>query len=150
MSTPALQANPADPAAKPGNWVLPVGALACALLWGSAFPAIKFAYRYLDSGLLANRLAFAGLRFTLAGALLLLFVPDLRRHFRAAPKKLLAGVALLQIFVQYALFYWGLALNGGIITAILNATGSFWWVLLAPLAYKTSMPSVTPSSTVTL
>ena len=125
-----------------GGWKLPLGALACALLWGSAFPAIKFAYRYIDAELFANRLAFAGLRFALAGMILLLFIPNVRQHYKAAPKLLLFGIALLQVFLQYTLFYWGMVLNGGIINAILNATGSFWWVLLAPLVYKTRMPSV--------
>ena len=116
--------------------ILPVTAIICALFWGSAFPAIKHAYLYFDPSSLQNRLAFAGIRFTLAGALVLLFVPNLRQHFQGAPKKLLFAIAFTQTVAQYICFYWGLSLISGVLTAILVSTSSFWWVLLAPLVNR--------------
>ncbi len=113
--------------------VLPLCATTCALLWGSAFPVIKYAYRFIDATSLENRLAFAGIRFTLAGTALLIFVPRILGHFRNAPKGSLFAVTLFQTVLQYFCFYWGLAMISGVLSAILIATGSFWWVILAPL-----------------
>ena len=113
--------------------MLPVCATFCALMWGSAFPAIKYAYRFMDGSLLANRMAFAGIRFLIAGGVLLLFLSGKREAFRQAPKFRLFGIAIMQVVVQYTCFYWGLSMISGVIAAILVATGSFWWALLAPV-----------------
>ena len=112
--------------------MLPVCATFCALLWGSAFPAIKYAYRFMDGTQLDNRMAFAGIRFVIAGGVLLLFLHGKREAFRNAPKGRLFGIAIMQVVVQYTCFYWGLAMISGVVAAILVATGSFWWALLAP------------------
>ena len=117
----------------PSAWVLPAGALLCSVLWGSAFPVIKFAYESMDAGSLGNRLAFAGIRFTLAGSMLLVMVPRRREKLMAAPPLMLLLIAFIQTTCQYALFYSGLAMVSGVLAAILVATGSFWWVFLAPL-----------------
>lgn len=122
------------------NLVLPLGAVTCALLWGSAFPAIKIAFTYMDSTSFTMRLAFAGMRFTIAGLVLLLILPDVGKQFRNAHKGSLWGVTLLQVGIQYALFYWGMALCSGVVSAIINATGSFWWVLLAPFFHRATWP----------
>ncbi len=116
-----------------GRFFLPLAALVCALLWGSAFPSIKIAYTWIDGSDLGARLAFAGIRFTLAGALLLLFAPERWGALRKAPKHLLFGVTFCQVVFQYLFFYWAIFLIGGVLSAIINATGSFWWILLAPL-----------------
>ncbi len=113
--------------------MLPLCATTCALLWGSAFPVIKYAYRFIDATSLENRLAFAGIRFTLAGTALLIFVPRILSHFRKTPKVSLFVVAIFQTVLQYLFFYWGLAMISGVLSAILIATGSFWWITLAPL-----------------
>ena len=118
---------------EPAGWVLPAGAALCALLWGSAFPTIKYAYGMMDADLLSTRLAFAGLRFTLAGLILLVLVPNRRQKFMAASPLALIAIALIQTTFQYAFFYSGLAMVSGVLAAILVATGSFWWVFLAPL-----------------
>ncbi len=115
------------------DWKLPLGALACALLWGSSFPGLKYAFSLIDGHSFSMRLVFAGIRFTIAGLALLVFVKDRREQYRRAPKALLWAVAILQVTLNYFLFYWGISMNSGVVTAILNATGSFWWVLLAPV-----------------
>ncbi|MDO4471393.1 MAG: EamA/RhaT family transporter, partial [Bacillota bacterium] len=57
------------------NFVVTVLALLCCLLWGSAFPCIKIGYELFEIG--ANdtfsQILFAGVRFTVAGALVILF-----------------------------------------------------------------------------
>ena len=113
-----------------------MGALICALLWGSAFPAIKYAYRLMGEHSLGDRIAFAGVRFTLAGIVLLLFVKSPLARFREAPVGRLLWIALAQTVLQYLFFYWGLSLVTGVLAAIIIATGSFWWVFFAPLFNK--------------
>ena len=124
------------------RWTLPVCAVVACALWGSAFPAVKIGFGYFDRLDLETRLAFAGIRFFLAGIMLLVFVPRLRERFRAAPKVMLFGAALLQVGVQYYFFYWGLALISASLTAIIVGTGSFWWVLAAPLVDKSEKATV--------
>lgn len=125
------------------NPLLP--ALICALLWGSAFPAIKQVYAYWEHQGLSRTLPliflFAGVRFTIAGGGLLFFGKNLRRELRATPWKFLALLALTQTFIQYVFFYQAVAVSSGSLAALLVATGSFWWMLLAPLLQKTPWPT---------
>lgn len=115
---------------------LPVCAVVATALWGSAFPAIKIGFDYFERLDLETRLAFAGIRFFLAGLMLLAFIPKRRQRFAAAPKGLLLGSAVLQVCLQYVFFYWGLSLISASLTAIIVGTGSFWWSLAAPLVDK--------------
>ena len=50
-------------------------ACVCCILWGSAIPVIKTGYHFLqvDSSDTASQIVFAGIRFTLAGILVLIF-----------------------------------------------------------------------------
>ena len=50
-------------------------ACVCCILWGSAIPVIKTGYHLLqvDSSDTASQIVFAGIRFTLAGILVLIF-----------------------------------------------------------------------------
>ena len=118
------------------KYFLAGGALFCSLLWGSAFPCIRLAHRYFDSEPLSNHIAFAGIRFTIAGVLVLIFLKKNIENFRVSPKFGLLAVALFQVVFQYTLFYWGLKLAPAVLGAILISTGSFWWVLIAPLVDK--------------
>ncbi|MCP5548911.1 MAG: DMT family transporter [Akkermansiaceae bacterium] len=116
--------------------VLP-GVLLCALLWGSAFPCIKTVYAIwakqgIETGL-ADYWWFAGVRFTLAGAMLLAVARRPWAEFRATRFPKLAGFALTQTFGQYLLFYLAIAVASGSLAGLLTSTGSFWWIVLAPL-----------------
>lgn len=57
------------------TWVVAALACVCCILWGSAIPVIKTGYRILavDSADTASQIVFAGIRFALAGILVLLF-----------------------------------------------------------------------------
>ncbi len=118
------------------KYFLIAGAVTCSLLWGSAFPAIRISHRYFESGPLSNHIAFAGIRFTLAGLLVLLFTKNNRESWQKCPKLGLITVALFQVILQYILFYWGMKMAPAVLGAILISTGSFWWVILAPLVDK--------------
>lgn len=123
--------------------LLPV--LLCSLLWGSAFPAIKSVYQHWDAYGLERSLPviflFAGVRFVIAGSGLLVLGKNLRTEIRATPWKLLAAFALTQTFIQYVFFYQSVSVSSASLTSLLVATGSFWWMLLAPLLQKTPWPS---------
>ena len=56
--------------------VVVILATICDLLWGSAFPCIKLGYEYfsIPAEETATQILFAGLRFTLAGLLVILFI----------------------------------------------------------------------------
>jgi drug/metabolite transporter (DMT)-like permease len=88
--------------------------LAC-LLWSTAFVGVKIGLRYADP------FSFAGIRFMLAG---LLLVPFWWRK-RPSRKQVMANgrvillVAFFQTFVLYAFFYLGMTMVSGAVAAIL-------------------------------
>lgn len=56
-------------------WVVAVFAIISCALWGSAFPCIKMGYGLLHIGSedVSTQILFAGVRFTLAGVLSIVF-----------------------------------------------------------------------------
>lgn len=84
---------------------LPLLALACALLWGSAFPVIKMVYGNWPTQSLELRLCFAGIRFTIAGLLLLPFCLGSLRRWPSGGIGWLALLSLTQTFLQYVFFH---------------------------------------------
>lgn len=127
---------------QPPKWVLPILATFTAALFGTGFPTLKTAINHLESNDTTLLFAFAGVRFTLAGLILSLFCKNKAEEYRKSPKLMLWGVAFLQIGLQYTLFYWGLAMTPSLITAIIYTTGSFTWVLMAPVFHRTEWPSL--------
>lgn len=120
--------------------------LMCALLWGSAFPSIKTVYRLWDEAgmvvTLSERWWFAGVRFSIAGGLLLLVARQPMQEFMVASKPGLLRMCLAQTVGQYLFFYWGMALTAGSLAGLLASSGSFWWMLLAPLLVGSPWPSL--------
>ena len=84
---------------------------------------------------------FAGIRFSLAGTGLLILGKNIKAELRATPLKLILGLALTQTLIQYIFFYQSVAVSSASLTALLVATGSFWWMLLAPIIQKTPWPT---------
>ncbi|MBK1792000.1 DMT family transporter [Persicirhabdus sediminis] len=131
------------------KWVtkrsLPFVVLFCALLWGSAFPGIKGIYAVWEAAGIsagsAERLLLAGVRFSLAGTLVLLIARRPFAQLKGAPIGNLLIFASLQTAVQYFFFYWGLAVSSGVLGGLMSSSGTFWWVLLAPLMLKSAKPS---------
>lgn len=120
-------------------------ALFCAVLWGSAFPVIKTVYLQWSEASVVRTLPllflFAGIRFVIAGGALLIAGRNLRAEIRATPIRLLLGLAVTQTLIQYVLFYQAVALSSGSLTALLVSTGSFWWMILAPMLGKSPWPN---------
>ena len=112
----------------------------CCLLWGSAYPAIKNGYALFNIAAndIPTKLVFAGYRFVFAGLVLLAIAAISRKNLRL--EKGLAGqvalLGLLQTSLQYVFFYIGLAYATGVKSSIMNATGTFFSVLLAHWIYK--------------
>lgn len=115
-------------------------ALLCCLLWGSSYPAIKTGYAWF--GIARNdiptQLVFAGWRFLGAGLILLAWAVATRKAiwglgFVAGRQLVVLGLA--QTTLQYVFFYVGLAHTTGVKGSIMNATGTFFSVLLAHWVY---------------
>lgn len=113
----------------------------CCLLWGSSYPAIKNGYAMF--GIVASdipsKMVFAGYRFGFAGLLLLALAMLMRRNVFILNRRNVLSVCLLgvtQTAVQYTFFYIGLAYTTGVKSSIMNATVSFFSVLLAHFIYR--------------
>lgn len=113
----------------------------CCLLWGSAYPAIKNGYALfgIAQGDIPSKLVFAGYRFIFAGLLLLVFASFNKKQIFNFTRRTLGQISLLgltQTGLQYVFFYIGLANTTGVKSSIMNATGTFFSVLLAHFIYK--------------
>ena len=108
--------------------VMVLTAMLCCLLWGSAFPAIKLSYAELGNLDAWQMLLLAGLRFTLAGAMVLVSA-RLRMKIRVIPPRrewpLLLAVAGLQTFGAYMAYYIGMSHITGVKGSILNSLSVF-------------------------
>ncbi len=116
-------------------------AILCTLLWGSAYPAIKTGYALLniEAHDVASQMIFAGQRFLLAGIFLIILSVLFRRHTGPiTPTKVrqIVILGLTQTSLQYIFFYIGVAFATGVKASIINATGTFFSVLLAHFIYK--------------
>ncbi|NTX69557.1 DMT family transporter [Lelliottia amnigena] len=113
----------------------------CCLLWGSSYPAIKSGYELFQIATddIPSKVVFAGYRFLFAGLLLLIFALAQRKPIaRLTPRQFgqLSLLGLTQTTIQYTFFYIGLAYTTGVKGSIMNATGTFFSVLLAHFIYQ--------------
>lgn len=113
----------------------------CALLWGSAYPAVKSGYVlfHIAAEDTASKLVFAGYRFVLAGLLVLLIAIFSKKNILAATRKNIGQIVLLgltQTTLEYIFFYIGLSNTTGVKGSIMNGTGTFFSVILAHYIYK--------------
>lgn len=122
---------------------LGIGLLAClcCFLWGSATPAIKIGYEWFGIGTndLASRILFAGVRFTLAGVLAVIFGSIIAGK-KLIPHKdswgMICKLGLVQTVFQYIFFYMGLAYTTGVKSAIINGSQTFIAIMIACLIFK--------------
>lgn len=117
--------------------------LACisCILWGSAYPAIKIGYELfnIESSDIGGKLIFAGVRFFIAGIIVLLFEIINKKESVMLNKKSFKKVltlGIIQTTLQYTFFYVGMAYVAGVRGSILNGTGTFFSIILAHFIYK--------------
>lgn len=123
------------------TWVVCVLAVLCNALWGSAFPSIKIGYQLFEiSGdSPASQILFAGLRFTLAGILAVVFGSLLQRRVLIPKRRSFGKIARLSLFqtiLQYIFFYLGLAHTTGVKGSIITASNTFLSILVASLIFR--------------
>ena len=114
----------------------------CCLLWASAFPAIKTGYSLfsIESGQWASQILFGGIRFTVAGVLVLIFGSIIAkkplRPAKASNIKYIFILSLAQTSVHYIFFYIGLANTQAAKSSVLNSVSVFLSVILAAVFFK--------------
>ena len=115
-------------------------AVFCCVLWGSATPAIKIAYRLFGIGAedTASRIVLAGTRFVTAGIMTIAFGSLLARRFmkpRPGSGRYILILSLLQTVGQYYFFFMALAHTSGVRGSIINAAGNFITILFAAFLF---------------
>lgn len=123
-------------------WMLFISAAICCMLWGSAFPFIKIGYGlfHINSSDTASQIFFAGIRFALAGVLVIIAGSIISRQFLLPAKKSILHIGKLSLFqtvLQYILFYIGLAHTSGTKGSIINSTSVFFALIISCLFMKT-------------
>lgn len=129
------------------NALIFLGAFVCCFLWGSAFPGIKIGYSLwgISGDDTWQIIRFAGIRFFLAGVLVIAFASLMRRRLLLPEKNELGKIAFLSLFQtvgQYILFYLGLAHTTGVNSAVVDSLTSFFAIIVASLFMK--MEQLTP------
>jgi len=128
-----------QPSAFSDRRVVLLVAIFCCFLWGSAVPALKLGY-----GLLAiapsdtpSLLLFAGVRFSLAGALLLAYAALTGKSVGLTPRTLgeVSLLGLVSTAGQYLFYYVGLAHSTGVKVSITTSSSTFFSVILAHWLY---------------
>ncbi len=123
--------------------------LSC-FLWGSATPAIKIGYEMfgIASSDTISIILFAGIRFFLAGILVILVQSVMAGTFIRPEKGSFPSIfklSLAQTMIQYFCFYVGLAHTTGVTGTILSGTSGFFSIILASVLFryeKLTLPKV--------
>ena len=115
--------------------------IAC-FLWGSAIPCVKLGYKYLeiDNKDIYSMLMFAGIRYIITGALLLIFelLRGNKKTFYLNRETSLSVFlnSLFQVVGQYLFYYIGIATTAGTITSILTSTTVFMSIFLSAFLFR--------------
>lgn len=121
--------------------VVAILAMICCILWGSAFPCIKIGYKllHIDGNDEYSQILFAGVRFALAGVLVIVFGSFCVRKVLYPGKREFGRVVLLcmsQTVFQYVFFYLGLAHTTGVKASIIIGSNVFIAIFAACFIFK--------------
>lgn len=113
----------------------------CCLLWGSAAPMIKIGYRLFQVGSddTASVILFAGVRFIIAGLMVIFAGSIINKNFLIPKRKAIPYVGILAMFqtvMQYILFYVGVAHTSGVRVSIINACGTFFSIAVSVFIFR--------------
>lgn len=105
--------------------------IAC-LLWSTAFAGIKIGLEF------TTPLQFAGMRFFLAGVILIPLTKNLKTFSDAIKNHfwLILKISLFQTIILYSLFYLGISLVPGAIAAILVGSSPLFAAIVSSLMQK--------------
>ncbi|MFI3281061.1 MAG: DMT family transporter [Rikenellaceae bacterium] len=115
------------------NWAYFLLALVATTLWGSAFAGAKIGFEYMPPMMLS------GVRFSLAGVMLIPMIFITRIDWRsqaAAHWRFMLFFGFIQSFLQYGIFYMGLNLVPGAVSAIIVGSGPLFVAVMAHLTLK--------------
>ena len=115
-----------------------LGTMLCCFLWGSAFPAIKIGYSLwgIENSDTMRIIRFAGIRFFLAGALVIIFAGIGRKKLLLPRRDEWGKIAFLSFFQtigQYVCFYIGLAHTTGVNSAVVDSLTNFFAIIIASI-----------------
>ena len=115
-------------------------AVVCTFLWGSATPAIKIGYEqfHIEGTDSWSIIVFAGLRFLLAGLMVIGFYCIQKKRLILPPAgagSCILKLCLCQTVLQYYFFYMGLVYVTGVHGAIITGTNVFLSILIACLLF---------------
>ncbi len=113
-----------------------IQAVLCCLLWSTAIPVLKTVYSELNitGDDFYGRLVLAGMRFMLAGIMLLIYSVMSNRQVPIVQSEFFAKVfifALLSTSLQYLFFYTGVMNAGAINGVLIDSTKPFIIIVLA-------------------
>lgn len=115
-------------------------AILCNLLWGSAYPGIKIGYELFNiTDSVPQKLFFAGLRFVLAGIMVLLVSIPVNKKLPRLSRNNVGIIALTGVVytaMQYVFFYIGLSNTSGSNGSIVNSTTTFMAIIVSRVFFK--------------
>lgn len=116
-------------------------ALFACFLWGSAVPVIKTGYRLIgiETADSAGQVMFGGVRFALAGLMVVLLGSMLSGQLLKPNMKMIKPIVILSIFQtigQYVFFYIGAAHVSGVKGVIIAGMSHFCAILVACLLFR--------------
>ena len=116
-------------------------AMVCCFLWGSAFPCVKIGYELfrMDTDHIPTLLLYAGLRFTLAGVLGVVFGSMVKGKILFPARQGWSCVLIMgmvQTVIQYIFYYIGFANTTGVKGSIICGSNSFFSILIACFIFR--------------
>lgn len=115
--------------------------LFCCFLWGSAFPSVKKGFHIFEisSSDIGSQLLFAGIRFAIAGIMVIIVSSLMNKKFLYPKKKGIGKVliiALFQTVIQYFFYYIGLARTSGVKASVIIGTSVFITLILSAVVFR--------------
>ena len=113
-------------------------AIICCILWGSAYPAIKIGYELFNINDVGSKLIFAGIRFSLAGLVVLIYnlIMTKKIMFNKKDMMSISILGIMQTTLQYFFFYIGMSNTTGSKGSIINGMSAFFSIILSHFIYK--------------
>ena len=117
-------------------------ALVVMLCWGSLYPTVKLGYEKfeINTAYYPNLVFFAGVRFTVSGALIVLLLGVKNKTVPTVKTKKewwgIALVALFSVMLNYSLAFYGLSIVASSKTALLKQAGALIFIVISALLFK--------------